>query len=91
VSAKGSDSGNFTTGRVSLTGAATKVYLGSLEIFFPSHTYQCRFNYANFNRPVLIITSWSSPETCMDAAKEELKADGLPVDSFVIEFGERTD
>lgn len=88
VSAKENDASNYTTGRVYLTGSGRSApsYSSTLGIFFPSHTDQCTFSYTNFIKPTVLITSSSNPDTCLDAAKEELKADQLPVGDFGIQF-----
>ncbi len=74
--------------RVGLTQQTQNVpaYYSGLNILFPSYTGQCSFSYTNFLHPVLLITAWSNTDTCLDAAKEELKADNLPISGFDIQF-----
>ncbi len=85
---KSNDSSDYNLGRIGLTHAARSVpdYVATLGIFFPSHTDQCGFSYINFTRPLILITSWTNTDTCLDAAKEELKADKLPMDKLNIVF-----
>jgi hypothetical protein len=86
VSEPGGADDKLKTGRIGLTETSRNIpdYLSTLSVFFPSQTDQCNFSYSNFVRVVLIITVWQNPDTCADAAKEELKADGLPVSGFDI-------
>lgn len=72
-----------TLNRVRVRGGSTTFkQVQALSIFFPSRSQQCGFSYSNFTRPLVIITGWTNKTTCLDAAKEELKADnlsGLPI------------
>ncbi len=79
--------------RVGLTRQTRDVppYYSGLGVFFPAQSSQCSFSYSNFLRPFIVITAWSNTDTCADAAKEELKADHLPVSDFTIVFGAPVD
>jgi hypothetical protein len=82
------DSNKLSLLRVGLTKTSQNIpdYYLTLGIFFPSYTDQCSFSYTNFQRPVMLITAWTDTDTCLDAAKEELVADELPVAGFQIQF-----
>jgi hypothetical protein len=93
LATKNNDSNRSSLLRVGLTAKAQNVpdYYSTLGIFFPSSAGQCSFSYTNFLRPVLLITAWADENACIEGAKQELRADGLPLSGFQITFQKSID
>jgi hypothetical protein len=77
--------------RAVLAGPRASAVNYSIGVFFPAKSPQCHFTFTNFLKPVILVDAWTNKSTCLDAAREELKADRLPLKLGIKFYSPRDD